>query len=355
MVFLNCSAKVPGKQILPRKYFTTNEKTDPITAVFSAFWLLFFFFARCYFLVTHLREATASGLNVIAGTFSHGIKLDISATGYILILPLLVSLFFIWTGGKWYKAFLKWYTWIILLAASVIIITDSVLYTYWGYRMDYTPFMYLKTPKEAAASVTTGTIILMISGILFITGIFGMVYSKAFNKLNISPVRDGLRIPATLLFMILCGSLIIPIRGGLGVAPVYAGSVYFSENMFANHASVNVVWNVGSSFINRKPANNPYLFIDMDTAQSITDSLTAKAGITEMVLNNQRPNILIIILESFGNTLVGPLGGDPLTTPNLNKMIDDGIIFTNFYASGNRTDKALPAILNGYPAQLPHQ
>jgi phosphoglycerol transferase MdoB-like AlkP superfamily enzyme len=318
---------------------------------YAAFWLLFFFFARSYFLITHFREAAVAGFSTIAGTFAHGIKLDISATGYIMILPLLASLFFIWTGGKWYKVFLKWYTWIILLVASMIIVTDSVLYTYWGYRMDYTPFMYLKTPKEAAASVSTITIILVVSGILLIDVIFGLIFNRTFRSLFNHPDGYGIRVPATLLFMILCGSLLIPIRGGLGVAPVYAGSVYFSENMFANHASVNAVWNVGSSFINRKPAKNPYMFTDMETARLLADSLTTKAGITDMVLNNQQPNILIIILESFGNTLVGPLGGDPFTTPNLNKMIDDGLVFSNFYASGNRTDKALPAILNGYPAQ----
>jgi phosphoglycerol transferase MdoB-like AlkP superfamily enzyme len=32
-------------------------------------------------------------------------------------------------------------------------------------------------------------------------------------------------------------------------------------------------------------------------------------------------------------------------------LTSEGLLFENFYASGNRTDKALPAILNGYPAQ----
>ena len=60
---------------------------------------------------------------------------------------------------------------------------------------------------------------------------------------------------------------------------------------------------------------------------------------------------MIIILESFGSMMVGVLGGDTTTTPVFNKNINDGILFTNFYASGNRTDKALPSILDGYPAQ----
>ncbi len=319
--------------------------------LYSAFWLLFFFAARSYFLISHYSESAGAGFPAIAGTFTHGVRLDISATGYILILPVLASLLFVWLNGKWFGAFIKWYTWIVLLAASVIIVADSVLYVYWGYRMDYMPFMYLKTPREAAASVSILKIFLMLFGILLFAGVSGIIYSKLFRNCFSLPVKRSHRIPATLLFMLLCGSLIIPIRGGFGVAPVYAGSVYFSENMYANHASVNVVWNVGSSFINRKPSHNPYVFGDKEEAESITGSLTIKTGVTEKVLNTTRPNILIIILESFGNTLVGPLGGDPLTTPCLNKMIEEGLVFTNFYASGNRTDKALPAILNGYPAQ----
>lgn len=318
---------------------------------YSAFWLSFFIVARSYFLASHCSEASGAGFTTLAGTFTHGIRLDISATGYILVLPLLASILFVWFSGKWFSAFMKWYTRIVLLAASVIIVADSVLYIYWGYRMDFTPFMYLKTPREAAASVSILKIFLMLLAILLLAGISGIIYNKLFRNCFSKPVNRSQRFAATLLFMLLCGSLIIPIRGGIGVAPIYAGSVYFSENMFANHASVNVVWNVGSSFFNRKPASNPYIFADKDEAEEITRSLTISTGATEMVLTTARPNILIIILESFGNALIGPLGGDPLTTPCLNKMIEEGLVFTNFYASGNRTDKALPAILNGYPAQ----
>jgi phosphoglycerol transferase MdoB-like AlkP superfamily enzyme len=108
---------------------------------------------------------------------------------------------------------------------------------------------------------------------------------------------------------------------------------------------------VGASYFNRKPAENPYSFDDLNKAVSLRDSLTVKKGVTERVLNTTRPNILFIILESIGSSLIGPLGGDSLTTPSLNRLIDEGLLFSNFYASGNRTDKAMPAILNGFPAQ----
>ena len=318
---------------------------------YALFWLAFFFFARLFFILTHYREAFHFRTGTLASTFSHGIRLDISATAYILVIPLLASIAGVWIKGSWLRHFLRFYSWVIIFISSAIIVGDSILYTYWGFRMDYTALIYLKTPQEAAASVTTLTIIEYCATVAGITILFALLYKKLIDSFFPDQKIKRFRIPATLVFMFLTGALIIPVRGGFGVAPINAGSVYFSEDMFVNHTAINVAWNVGSSVFNRKSQDNPYSFSDLPSSHAIVDSLTVKKGTPEKVLNNTSPNILFIILESFGNSLVGELGGDSLTTPNLNELIKEGIVFSNFYASGNRTDKALPAIISGYPAQ----
>ena len=121
--------------------------------------------------------------------------------------------------------------------------------------------------------------------------------------------------------------------------------------MFLNHSAINAVWNVGTSAFTQKPVKNPYEFGDLSIAKNVVDSLTVKKGSPEKVLNTSKPDIIIIVLESFSGYLIGPLGGDSLVTPNINRYAREGILFTNFYASGTRTDKAIPAILDGYPAQ----
>lgn len=318
---------------------------------YSVFWLIFFYFARLFFLVIHSKEASGLSLEILAGTFTHGIKLDISATAYILVIPLLASTLSVWIKGDWFRHFTRWYTWILLLIFSAIIAGDARLYSYWGFRMDYTVLFYLKTPQEAAASVTTMMIVIFCLTVISVTVLFGFLYNRLIDRMFSKSEEIRNRLPVTVLLLLLFASLIIPIRGGLGVAPKNAGTVYFSDNMFINHTAINVVWNIGNTYFNRKPSANPYNYGDLNKAVTLTDSLTVNKGIPEKVLNNARPNILVIILESFGNSLVGPLGGDSLTTPCLNILTREGLLFENFYASGNRTDKALPAILNGYPAQ----
>jgi phosphoglycerol transferase MdoB-like AlkP superfamily enzyme len=319
--------------------------------IYSLFWLAFFYFARMFFIVNQYELSSKSCAGELLATFINGLKLDISTTGYYLLIPVLLAIPGIWFTGNWYKLVIRYYSYLLLIFSSVIVVADANLYSYWGFRMDYTPVMYLKTPAEAMASVSTIKAAGLFLTIIAISALFIFIYRRwvenFFNDLG----RTGIRLISTLVFTLLMGSLIIPIRGGFGVAPINAGSVYFSPKMFLNHTAVNAIWNVGTTAFTRKPVTNPYNFGDIDTARQLVDSLISVKGSTEPILNRSDPNVLFLVLESFSGYLIGPMGGDSLVTPNFNRYVKEGILFTEFYASGTRTDKAMPAILNGYPAQ----
>jgi phosphoglycerol transferase MdoB-like AlkP superfamily enzyme len=318
---------------------------------YATFWLVFFFMARFFFVAMQYHSSLQNTIGGLVGTFWHGSKLDISTTGYYMLLPVLFMIPGVWIEGKWLGVIIRWYTYIMIVVSSIIVVADANLYSYWGFRMDYTPMLYLKTPGEAMASVTTLKIILFLFTIVCMVFVAIVFYKKLIDRLFCCFERLRYWLAGVLLFMLLLGTLIIPIRGGFGVAPINAGTVYFSDKMFLNHTAINAVWNVGTSAFTQKPVKNPYVFGDLSDAASVTDSLTVKRGLPEIVLNTSRPNIMLIVLESFSGYLIGPLGGDSLVTPNFNRYCREGILFSGFYASGTRTDKAMPAILDGYPAQ----
>lgn len=319
---------------------------------YSLYWLLLFFTGRLFFLVFHFHNTSRETLPGLLGTFLHGSMLDISTTGYFLLLPFLFIIPTLYYRGMWYAHFLKWYTYSLVALTSLIVVADANLYSYWGFRMDYTPVFYLKTPGEAVASVSTLKLAVMFSVIVLLIWLYFSIFRKFIFKhfLEFNRVRHVFT--SALLLLVLTAALIIPIRGGFGIAPINAGSVYFSERMYLNHAAVNPVWNVGTTAFTQKPVDNPYVFTETADADSTFRSLVTEcAGGPAGMLRNPRPNILMIILESFSSYLVGPCGGDSLVTPNLNRFAAEGITFRNLYASGTRTDKALPAIFCGYPAQ----
>jgi len=318
---------------------------------YSLFWLAFFFMARLFFIFMQFHSSFQNSIGDLLGTFWHGAKLDISTIGYYLIIPLLLVIPGVYFNGNWFRIFMRWYTFFLIVFSSIIIVSDANLYSYWGFRMDFTPMLYLKTPEEAMASVSTMKIIMFLITICLIASLSIYLYYKLIDRLFNEFNRILYLVPGILFFVILCCSLILPIRGGFGVAPINAGAVYFSDKMFLNHTAINAVWNVGYSGFGQRPVKNPYEFGDLSVATGIVDSLTVKKGITEKVLNTSKPDIMIIVLESFSGYLIGPLDGDSLVTPNINRYAKEGILFSEFYASGTRTDKAIPAILDGYPAQ----
>ena len=321
---------------------------------YSVFWLFYFIFSRLLFVVFQYHTALEYNEGELLSTFWHGAILDISTTGYYLLIPVLAAIPGIWFNGNWYKILIRWYSYFLIVFSSIIIISDANLYSYWGFRMDYTPMLYLKTPGEAMASISTLKAIVFFATIVLISSLFILIYRKLIDRLFSDFEKVAHWFLWIIAFMVMLASLIIPIRGGFGIAPVNAGTVYFSQKMFLNHTAINAIWNVGTSAFTQKPLKNPYIFGELPEAQSIVDGLTVKKGVAEKVLNINRPNIMIIILESFSGYLIGELGGDSLVTPNFNRYSREGILFTNFYASGTRTDKAIPAILDGYPA-LPAQ
>jgi len=318
---------------------------------YALFWLTFFFTARLFFILVQYHSSFQNSIGELLGTFWHGSKLDISTVGYYLLVPMLVAIPGIYFNERWYRGFLKWYSYFLIIFSSFIIVADANLYSYWGFRMDFTPILYLKTPKEALASVSVLEIIGSLFAVLAMAFIFILIYNRFIDRVFKGFARVRYWVPGLLFFIILWAALIFPIRGGFGVAPINAGAVYFSKNMFLNHTAINAVWNVGYSGFGQRPVKNPYEFGELSAAKSIVNTLIEDKGKTERVLNTSKPDIIIIILESFSGYLIGPLGGDSLVTPNINRYAKEGILFSNFYASGTRTDKAMPAVLDGYPAQ----
>ncbi|WP_428742270.1 LTA synthase family protein [Tenacibaculum sp.] len=314
-------------------------------------WVVYFIFARFLFLSYYFDKTSELKFVTTLKTFLYGILLDFSFAAYIAAIPFLIALLSIWIPKNFISKIIKIYTFLIVFIINLFMLIDIVLYKSWGVRIDSTLLNYINTPKAMLASVST----MQLVGGIFIWVILslGMVYcfNKVLNRI-IHKLKGGrfLEAPVFLLFM---GALIIPIRGGFANIPINQSNVYFSTNMFANHAAVNFIWNFANTISHRTNGKNPYVHFKKDTAKHIIDKtknqlLTAN---TDSILNTKKPNVIVLIWESLSAKAVGVLGGEPDVTENLNKLAKEGILFTNFYGNGVRTDKGVPAILSGYYPQ----
>nr|WP_229363392.1 sulfatase-like hydrolase/transferase [Flectobacillus sp. BAB-3569] len=149
--------------------------------------------------------------------------------------------------------------------------------------------------------------------------------------------------------------LIIPIRGGLQLAPINQSAVYFSNKLFANHAAINPLWNFADSWFNKTAdKGNPYQYLPTKEAElEVSKTLHNSSPTTEYVIDTTitKPNVLIITWESLTAKVFDKTGGIKGVLPELGKIANEGILFRNCFASGDRSDKGLIAILSAFPAQ----
>lgn len=311
------------------------------------YWILFFFILKLLFLVYFFRESQEYFV-LWDNIFAHGLRLDISASGYILLLPLLVILASLFLPGKWSMKIIRIYTFSILALISILAAIDLGIYHEWGFRLDATPLYYLANPGEAAASTTFGTFI----GLSFVASLILVAFIIAYNYLFKNEVFSN-RAPWWSIFPALAmfGFMILPIRGGLGTSPINIGVAYFSNINFINHAAINLPWNILYSATNFETATNPYDFMPSDQAEKLADEFKSDDSDFFQVLNSERPNIILILLESVASDAVGCINAGDSITPELDQLAKNGILFNNCYASGNRTDKGLVAVFGGFPSQ----
>ncbi|MBX9850432.1 MAG: sulfatase-like hydrolase/transferase, partial [Cytophagaceae bacterium] len=155
-----------------------------------------------------------------------------------------------------------------------------------------------------------------------------------------------------LILLILTAALIIPIRGGLQLAPINQSAVYFSNDQYLNQAAVNPSWNFIFSIIEKNyNETNPFNYLPEPEAKERVNKLHTPTDSTIRIIKEGKINIVFVIWESFTAKTVEPLGGRKGITPKFNQLIQEGIFFNNIYASGDRSDKGLIAILSSFPAQ----
>ncbi len=67
-------------------------------------------------------------------------------------------------------------------------------------------------------------------------------------------------------------------------------------------------------------------------------------------LDHPKYNVVLLLEESLGSEFWGCLGRTNTLTPQLDKLAnEDGMLFTNLYASGNRTVRGLEGVLASFP------
>ena len=309
------------------------------------YWVILFLLLKVAFMLYNWSTYSTFGLVDWLNVLWHGLPLDFSLAGYLTVFPALSLIVSVWasSGRQLRRFYYLLMTWVVVF----LHVLNAVLYGYWRFPLDTTPiFYFFSSPRDALASGGAKEHAVLILLLILFAASFLICLHRRPPR-GEEPKREPHRILATLLLSLCTALLFLPIRGGVTVSTMNTGEVYFSENESLNHAAVNPVFSLMESFAKQRDFGAQYRFMDDGEATRIFHTMTpTSSDSTRIVLKQHRPDVFIIVLESFSR-LVMKTGA----TPNLCRLADEGVMFENFYANSFRTDRGLVAVLSGFPAQ----
>lgn len=292
--------------------------------------------------------------------YSNGLAIDVATVGYLLVVPLLLIglhwCFTRWNPRRW----LMVYCGIMAVALSLAALADASLYEFWEFKLDRMAFFYLGDPKDAFASVSVGYLLLrflawvLLSVLTYFLLAWPMILSgrKSVRNTGSRSRKKRLWVVKVLLFVVLCGAEFAMIRG-LRIWPNTPGRVFYSKITYYNHAALNPVFNLFYTLTKKEDDYRQFDAFDEEELARLMEGLfPTSADSTEILLNTQRPNVLVIVLEGFGSCFVEGLGGDVKEVGvNISRLLPDAICFTNCYCGSFRTDRGIVCSISGYLGQ----
>ncbi|MDP4989277.1 MAG: LTA synthase family protein, partial [Polaribacter sp.] len=179
---------------------------------YTSFWIGYFVFARIFFLLYYLEKTKEIGWAESLKTFFYGFQLDLSFASYLSAIPFLLFTFSKIIASKKMIFSINFFTYFCIIFISLLLFIDAGLYQAWGIRLDTSLLPYLNTPELMISSASKTQLISGIIGWMMVSVSFSLLYKLIIIPNSVSVTHKSWKeFP---VFLLIFGTLIIPIRGG---------------------------------------------------------------------------------------------------------------------------------------------
>lgn len=179
--------------------------------------------------------------------------------------------------------------------------------------------------------------------ILFIFFLFALYkVIKPFSK-----QKTSWGVEAIILVFVL-GLSVLAQRGGLQAKPL----LVIHANQYTTSDKTPVVLNTPFTIIRSigKTKLQPLNYLPEDSLTNYINTIQLTNNSSNIKLD--KPNVCLIILESFSQENIGVLSGRKSYTPFLDSIIPLSVNFPNTFANGQRSIESLPSILASLPSLM---
>lgn len=310
----------------------------------------------------------------VGEAFLRGVWFDNVVGCYILAVPLILVLFAATFGyyKRWVAKTVLIFTSVLYILAFAISASNIPYYAYFAKNINSSIFNWF-----GYAGTTTNMVVgeksYWLYIVLFLFASIGYVLSmvKLFQWLDckISKTEpDSMTLKPIIgrlcLTLFLGGLCIFGIRGRVGYNPIKISEAYYCNNPFLNQLGISPAFNLLTSIMDDlRPENKelhlmPYSEAISEARQSlgisnqIDSSCVLRRHIVPDSICQDKPNVVLILIESMSAAFLHSMGQKEQITPVLDSLYKTSWAFTNCYSAGIHTNHGITASLYSFPALM---
>lgn len=336
--------------------------------------MLFFELWRLTLLIHQWNRAADIPSLVLLKSFLIGMRFDLVIACYIAVFLYVLSIIPGLDISR--RRFMRIINLGLLIPLTAVIffmhMIDLEFFSFFNARLNGMALTWQDTPDMMLSMVwDMYPVVRYLLLLVVVVGLFIWIMRRWQHLLLIK--RKASPIWLNLLYLPLIGVILfVGARGRLAdKSPIRTGVAYFSSYDFANQLALNPAFTFWRDAIydarDKEQLEKMMATVDCNNCEQtvrrllgMPDSLVNRTDerIRREVRfdssNEDPPNVIVIIMESFGNTKLGALDNRfPYDlSPCFDSLAAEGILFTDFYSAGMHTYTGVFSSLTGYPHQF---
>src|SRR5262245_7956024 len=231
---------------------------------------------------------------------------------------------------------------------------EHLFWTEFGTRFNFIAVDYLVYTREVVQNIWQSYPIAKLFGALLAFAAAAIFLARH----RLFPQTDGALLGARLLPAL--AALLAPV---VAISATPTSLALSRSNAYANELSLNGIWALAHAFFNNEiDYRRFYKTLPQETVGkriatllAEKDTLLASPGrdpLTRLIRRDGRmlrKNVMLISMESMGADYMAHFGNRQNITPNLDRLADEGLLFTKLLATGTRTVRGLEALTLSVP------
>ncbi len=313
--------------------------------------VVFYSVCRLFFLLFNVNYFTEVGSVSVLKDFFFGLRFDLAAI--IISNIAFISLHFFpfkFFYSRFYQVFLKILFLVVNIPLLLFSCIDFGLFRFSAKHATSDAFKIMSFGEDFIN--TLPEMIRDFWYVLLVFFILSILLVWSYNQIRIDKKTAGERVSLSMVIKKLSihllgiGLIIIGFRGGIQYKPISI----ITASHYGSSKDVSLILNTPFTLLKTfyKSALTEVTYFPKEEAEKITPvNHQFHHPSTE-----EKTNVVLIILESFGKEYIGSMNRYKGYSPFLDSLIHESLVFTNAFANGKRSIEGIPSIVGGIPSLM---